>query len=89
MDGVASLLMHRVDAARKLMSVPGKGAEATGCLFLAKRCHEAAKAGKDVLGELDGIAAEVKAGLGEASHAGVEAEARLIRQELSPPPATP
>lgn len=35
----------RVDAARRLMHVPGRGAEATGRLFFAKRLHEAAKAG--------------------------------------------
>ena len=78
----ASLLMHRVDAARKLMSVPGKGAEASGRLFLAKRCHEAAKAGKDVLRELDGLTNEVLASLPEASHDGVAKEAQHIRQSL-------
>jgi len=61
---------HRVDAARRLMTVPGMGAEASGRLFFAKRLHEAAKAAErggprvdldvlleDVLTSLDGAAA--------------------------------
>ncbi len=74
--------MHRVDAARKMMSNPHKGAEASGRLFLAKRCHEAAKAGKDVLAELDALVAEVKDSMSEGSHEGIELEAEHIRQRL-------
>ncbi len=74
--------MHRVDAARQMMSNPRKGAEASGRLFLAKRCHEAAKAGKDVLGQLDALVAEVKDSLSEGSHEGIDLEAEHIRRHL-------
>lgn len=47
--------MSRVDAARRLMSVPGRGAEATGRLFVAKRFHEAAKANKLNDESIDGV----------------------------------
>ncbi len=74
-------LMHRVDAARRLMTVPGKGAEASGRLFLAKRCHEAAKAGRDVPGDLDALLAQVLEGLSPAAHDGARREAEAIRAE--------
>lgn len=78
-----SYLMHRVDAARKLMSVPGRGMEATGRLFVAKRCHEAAKGGRDVVAALDGILAEVVGSLSEPAHAGARDEADVIRQNVA------
>ncbi len=74
--------MHRVDAARQMMSNPRLGAEASGRLFLAKRCHEAAKAGKDVLRELDALVVDVKESLSEASHEGIDLEAAHIRRHL-------
>ncbi len=74
--------MHRVDAARRLMSVPRRGAEASGRLFLAKRCHEVAKAGGDVLGQLDAILAEVLDGLSEGAHEGAKLEAGEILEGL-------
>lgn len=78
-----SYLMHRVDAARKLMSVPGRGMEATGRLFVAKRCHEAAKGGRDVVAALDEILAEVVESLSEAAHEGAREEAGVVRARLS------
>lgn len=77
-----SYLMHRVDAARKLMSVPGRGMEATGRLFVAKRCHEAAKAGDDVVAALDAILAEVVESLSEPAHVGARDEAETVRAHL-------
>lgn len=77
-----SYLMHRVDAARRLMAVPGRGMEATGRLFVAKRCHEAAKEGRDVVAALEGILAEVVESLSEAAHGGARDEAETIRDQL-------
>ncbi len=64
------------------MSVPRRGAEASGRLFLAKRCHEVAKSGKDVLKELDAILEDVMAGLSEPAHEGARLEAETIREGL-------
>ena len=74
--------MGRVDAARKLMTVPGRGAEASGRLFLAKRCHEAAKAGKDLTAVLDAILADVLESLSEGAHDGARQEADVVRRRL-------
>lgn len=77
-----SFLMHRVDAARKLMSVPGRGMEASGRLFVAKRCHEAAKEGLDVVAALGGILEEVVESLSEPAHGGARDEAETVRAHL-------
>ena len=63
---------QRVDAARRLMHVPARAAEATGRLFFAKRLHEAAKRG-DV--DLDALLADVLDDLaGAAARAGARDE---------------
>lgn len=51
---------HRVDAARRLMAVPGRRAEASGRLFFAKRVHEALKRGGV---DLDAVLTEVEGSL--------------------------
>lgn len=83
MDGLASFLMHRVDAARQLMHAPGRGAEASGRLFLAKRCHEAVKAGEDLGFRLPSIEQDVKQNLQPEARGGVEDEAEAIRRYLA------
>lgn len=80
---LASFLMHRVDAARQGMRVPGKGAEATGRLFLAKRCHEAVKAGEDLGLLLPSIVEEIQQDLRLEASQGIEAEAEAIRRHLA------
>jgi len=76
--------MHRVDAARNLARVPGRAAEATGRLFVAKRCHEAAKAGGFDAQVLAAVLQDVLASLDAAAHAGAQAEAAEIEQALPP-----
>ena len=73
--------MARVDAARRLMAVPGRGAEATGRLFAAKRFHEAAKHGHDP----DAVAAQVLADVSDAARPHAEAEvARILARWQAP-----
>lgn len=78
-----SMLMARVDAARNLARTPGKGQEAQGRMFVAKRCHELAKAGQDVAAALPALLAEVLDSLEPASHDGARAEAALVLSALS------
>ena len=73
-------LASRVDAARQLMSVPGRGAEASGRLFVAKRCHEGAKAGHV---DVDAVLASVLEGLSEAAHDGARKEAEAVRRRMT------
>jgi len=66
---------HRVDAARRLMTVPGRRAEASGRLFFAKRLLLALKAGQ---ADPDAILAEVLESLSsEAAREGARAEHRV------------
>ncbi len=74
--------MSRVDAARGMMRFPTRRAEASGRLFVAKRCHEAAKAGTLSVDSLQSILVEVRDSLSEATHAGAEAEAEHIQRRL-------
>lgn len=73
-------LASRVDAARQMMSVPRRGAEASGRLFVAKRCHEQAKTGRV---DVDGVLADVLDGLSEPAHEGARREADAIRRHLT------
>lgn len=80
--GLESYLMQRVDAARGLARTPARAAEANGRLFVAKRCHEALKAGRDVGAALEGVLAEVEASLPERAHDGAQREAQALRRRL-------
>ncbi|MGB1585898.1 MAG: hypothetical protein ACPHID_02480 [Thermoplasmatota archaeon] len=77
---LVGFLASRVDAARQMMSVPRRGAEASGRLFVAKRCHEAAKSGPV---DLDAILQDVLDGLSEAAHEGARKEAEVIERRLT------
>lgn len=75
-------MMSRVDAARGMMRFPTRRAEASGRLFVAKRCHEAAKAGTLDVSMVEQILAEVQDSLSEAAHDGARQEAQYIRERL-------
>lgn len=74
--------MSRVDAARKLMSVPGQGAAATGRLFVAKRLHELAKQGQLTAANVEAQAAPVLDDLSDAAHPSAAAEVAAVLRHL-------
>ncbi len=82
MASLENHLMSRVDAARGMMRFPTRRAEASGRLFVAKRCHEAAKAGTLDATSLEAILEEVQASLSDAAHDGAALEAEHIRRRL-------
>lgn len=83
MASLEAYLMTRVDAARQLMQRPQTAAEGSGRLFLAKRCHEAAKARTLDATTLPPIVAELMDSMSAAASDGVRDEGAAVAAWLA------